>query len=766
MLALADRSKHYSMRSRFISMALGSLCGLCVLCSVIIAGCEEAGTVQAKKIWGFPPRTLERRLASGNWEFLKHLDYDTVDLRQVADIMPGASYYLALIYSELELAELSTQMMVQEWRLGSDPWRRLAGMELMRGYAEEEHYGRLERTARRGIGSYPSNVEYNYHLLEALYWQKRDSELLERLPQFQELIAYEQETPYWRVRPLSSESTLWQAVAAERADTADWPQQFRRLFTDFSASEYQQRLFLYLNADEGRRGRFTKWELHLFAAKHLLAGRDYQPALVRIEQALDAIGPDHISLLFNERTLRDIGLIYFRAGRRTAGIERLRAMLPQIEEPMAQSVTLEWIGRLQQVLGRYEEAAESFAAGFEAAASDRLLWLHLNALLNVAPDKLVSRLATHAQFIEQPGYFTDLLDRLASRLVAETEWRLAWETLVNIDSSASARDQARFAVIVGEAERTGRLRLDSSAERLMLGTFLTKAQSQTESSYYSLLAGLLANGAVQLSAHVVTVPTDNRRSGRASVNRSDATNDCPRLIEGYLYFGLKPHAYRAALACGDELPTTELVKLAKEMQIARMFRETLVLIERARRRSDFVPSPEALRLIYPRAFAETIDGVVRRYELPQALFYALVREESYFAPAVVSHAGAVGLAQLMPATAADVASRMGIDSPVLTEPAVNLDIGGFHFRMLLDLLDEQPVYALSAYNAGIGRMRRWLSQRSWDSQILFHEAIPFAETRHYARKILVSGAWYASLYANVPPEEFVRGFFPDIGYLQ
>jgi soluble lytic murein transglycosylase len=171
--------------------------------------------------------------------------------------------------------------------------------------------------------------------------------------------------------------------------------------------------------------------------------------------------------------------------------------------------------------------------------------------------------------------------------------------------------------------------------------------------------------------------------------------------------------------------------------------------------------PRNLELLYPRAFREPIEALAGRIGLADPLLFALVREESHFDPGIVSRAGAVGLTQLMPATARDIAGRLKIQDPDLRDPELNLQLGGWHLGWLLERLQDVPK-ALMAYNAGLGRLRDWEKKLPDLPADLFVEAVPYEETRHYLRKILVSAVYYGYLYRSLSPAETVRAFYPHL----
>ena len=156
------------------------------------------------------------------------------------------------------------------------------------------------------------------------------------------------------------------------------------------------------------------------------------------------------------------------------------------------------------------------------------------------------------------------------------------------------------------------------------------------------------------------------------------------------------------------------------------------------------------------------------FRVDPALLYALARQESNFDPAAVSRAGARGLLQVMPATAAYVAndpSFRGEGAQRLHDPGLSLEIGQ---RYLLYLAGHEAVRGdlirlLAAYNAGPGNLARWLpAARHRDDPFLFIEAIPVEETRQHVQRVLAYSWIYASRLGLPSPslEALARGTFP------
>lgn len=131
-----------------------------------------------------------------------------------------------------------------------------------------------------------------------------------------------------------------------------------------------------------------------------------------------------------------------------------------------------------------------------------------------------------------------------------------------------------------------------------------------------------------------------------------------------------------------------------------------------------IPLPFKINQANRRRFAPHIDRIARKHRLDPDLIHAVISVESGFNPRAVSHAGAMGLMQLMPATA----RRYGVDDPY--DPIANISGGVRHLRFLLDKFRNISL-ALAAYNAGANAVMR--HRRSIP---------PYLETRMYVVRVI------------------------------
>jgi soluble lytic murein transglycosylase len=139
-----------------------------------------------------------------------------------------------------------------------------------------------------------------------------------------------------------------------------------------------------------------------------------------------------------------------------------------------------------------------------------------------------------------------------------------------------------------------------------------------------------------------------------------------------------------------------------------------------------------------------VRALEEQHDLPRGLVHAVMRQESAFDPAIVSPANAVGLMQLMPATAKQAAGELSLpfDEADLTRPDVNLRLGAFYIAKLLRMFGENVALAAAAYNAGPRAVSHWLESSSDDDLDLWVARIPFEETRTYVARVMQNLARY------------------------
>lgn len=152
--------------------------------------------------------------------------------------------------------------------------------------------------------------------------------------------------------------------------------------------------------------------------------------------------------------------------------------------------------------------------------------------------------------------------------------------------------------------------------------------------------------------------------------------------------------------------------------------------------------------IYPKKYSKAVEKYSELYNVPENVVYAIIYTESKFQANVVSKAGAVGLMQIMPSTFRDIQDKFGesLSDEKLTDPEINIRYGTYYIGFLLNYYNDLEL-AVTAYNAGIGNVNKWLSDPEYSSNgELTH--IPFGETRAYTAKVLRMIEKYDEIYGE------------------
>jgi soluble lytic murein transglycosylase len=157
------------------------------------------------------------------------------------------------------------------------------------------------------------------------------------------------------------------------------------------------------------------------------------------------------------------------------------------------------------------------------------------------------------------------------------------------------------------------------------------------------------------------------------------------------------------------------------------------------------------RTVYPLEHAGAIRAGAARYDLDPALVAAVVYAESKFDEHARSSQGAVGLMQILPETADQIAGESGgvtFTTQDLETPRINVRYGSYYLRQALDAFDGDKVAAVASYNAGMGAVGEWVKEAHAAGHELRLKDIPYPETRAYVEKVLEARRVYREEYGD------------------
>ena len=419
------------------------------------------------------------------------------------------------------------------------------------------------------------------------------------------------------------------------------------------------------------------------------------------------------------------------------------------------------------------EKALPYAREVAPEQVDACIWYILDSSLAQNPDAAIRSLETYSSQWHDDAYFSDVLDKLARELVSRRQWEKVYKVFTALRNRPGAAPlAAHYAWIIGRAIEAGLFLPDESApDGKFAQVYMRIAYNAVQGAsaiplYYRSLS------AAALGADFLVLPEESplkatppskplRRAAPPKTQPEENTSDKTRFLLGFFKHDAARYAIRYIRAAEKDLSPEELRRLADALGAAGQYQESMRLVALYANRSDYRLTRRDLELMYPCPFRELVEQYARETGIEPPMLFGLIRTESAFDPGIVSRAGAVGLSQLMPATAEEMAVRIrrqdgpdyirnNEDSAIdLRDPAVNIHIGVVYLSYLNERM-EDPLLALLAYNGGMNRVRRWRRAANRFPAVLptdlFLETVEYPETRNYGRSVMGAAAMYKILY--------------------
>jgi soluble lytic murein transglycosylase len=240
----------------------------------------------------------------------------------------------------------------------------------------------------------------------------------------------------------------------------------------------------------------------------------------------------------------------------------------------------------------------------------------------------------------------------------------------------------------------------------------------------------------------VASPAMKARADRARLLASAGLDD---LADSELRFAAKKDGQ-------PEVAAVELAELAAQREAPNVGIRAIKQLAPNYLRIAIDTAPDRFwKLAFPLPFRASLEEFSKAQGLDPFIVAALIRQESEFNPKIVSHANAYGLTQVVPATGREIGrklkmARFTVD--MLFRPEINLQIGTYYLRWLMDRSEGKWEATLASYNAGPGRVAKWLTWGEFREPAEFVETIPFDETRNYVQSVLRNADVYRRLYGG------------------
>ncbi len=368
---------------------------------------------------------------------------------------------------------------------------------------------------------------------------------------------------------------------------------------------------------------------------------------------------------------------------------------------------------------------------------------------------------------KNPASFDDLVDAFARRLLREDAWDDAVSLSIllggRVSKSMGTRLRYLGARLVEEnLSRASLVPEESPVEKARLAYKAIAADPDAEEyyrtmaswrlrqtpAYLAAMPDLSAAARETLSAATQDSPGGSAVNGAAPSNGTKASLD---LIGDYLTYDLGSLAANVAVGFIGNPDKNLVAGLAFQLSRQGEHNAALRLARDAINRGLGTQYPDLYGLVYPKAWQSTVEEVARIPAIPPALAYGIIRSESVFDPRAVSYAGAVGLSQLMPATAKETAAGLRMGNYSLTDPADNLKIGMTYYSYMMGRFGRKPMRAMFAYNAGPGRMITWDKESGELPDDILLESLHLSQPRQYAKNIIQATLAYGKIHYTTDP---------------
>ncbi len=681
-------------------------------------------------------------------------------------VEPDSCYFTALHLLNNGESERAAELLRYgknhaSWQISQECARKLCSL----GTTQER-----EASAKYFAEAYPQERDADFYILEELFNQKKYKEALKACPlpalaDFafpQDEQKAKSETQKKRIKQnleAQNKKTKYQLLCLLKTNNPKFTEYFALWVNNWSiSSEHEAFLGFWdeLPQEEKDSAQIVNGQnpatlADLLRFRVTVKQKKYKAALLQLEKL--PYSPEN----FTSQVFSDFGRSQLYGGvAAKEGAATFRTIAEKTKDPDISFLAWFYCAQFSVNEKNFDAALNAFVLSMHAAPTpakyDNALWYYLKTAKTVSLEAAKDALKTYASTWQDPEYFEDFLRDLAADLLQGHYWDDFVEIYKLIQDYADPNSQAQYAYV------SGRLIEETMAKNPFEGTGrLQAAQACYEKAYDGNHTALYYRF---LAAEQLGIPIEENIEKNSTL-QFERDKALETLAIGYAEHALFDEAYKTYMAhyhdigieCASEL--SKLFSKAAEKDCTLHY-DALSIISRAASRSDATLSKEVLNLLYPRPYLSEVQNAAETFGVNEDVLFGLIRTESYFDKTIASRAGATGLAQLMDATANDIAKKLKIKEFDLKDAQTNVNFGAYYLGNLTERLNNSIMMALFAYNGGIARVRRWQKAAKDLPVDLFLETIPFLETRDYGRKVLSAAALYGYLYYDKTVHQVVQ----------
>lgn len=432
-----------------------------------------------------------------------------------------------------------------------------------------------------------------------------------------------------------------------------------------------------------------------------------------------------------------------------------------------------YTARLHDALGEYSSALTAFTRALQAAPTadnyDNALWYYFMTAKKISLTTVIQALKTYVASMNELEYFRDFFFALSSDLLTKQRWSDFIEVYSLIVPHSDRETLAQYSYISARLVEEGLAKnpTQQSDEDFVKNAYETAYKDGTGSLYYRVLSASKLQIPLEDVKNLGNVKSSLAQNSAQNANALIDDNlgaqnkDFEKLALGYAQFGFIEEIRPLVAKHYESISLDVACTLADYMYeyastTPKLYADALRVVAYCAQNANATLTKNALEHLYPRPYYRDVTSACKRFNIAEYTLYGLLRTESFFDKDVASHAGAIGLAQIMPATGEDIAHRLKIKDYDLRDSETNITFGAYYLSTLIERFAGSTMSALFSYNAGPRAFSRWQKSGKDLPIDLFLETIPYAETRDYGRTVLSAACVYAYLYNDKSTHAIVQ----------
>lgn len=437
-------------------------------------------------------------------------------------------------------------------------------------------------------------------------------------------------------------------------------------------------------------------------------------------------------------------------------VEKKSNLIPKESKDDVLYLSHLYLGRLYEKAGRayYKDALQYYNTAIKEVLSphdfDDSNWFRLNLELEIDMSLFMRHMSSTMESWDDHEWYEDLVEKSTKEFVARKDYK-SLKNLYNIVEKSTLDEQkAKLKYILARVGMIEKKSLASTYKEIYTG--------KHNQFYYTLL-----------SAYQLNLPIKDvfyKKKVKRNANKLYSSDGAMKILGSYIRYGLYPHIYREAMRIYPTISVSEAWDFSKELYFEGLVPDSINLVQFAINTEGASFTAEHIRSIFPRPYYQEVKKWAKFYDVPEYLMYALIRSESFFRPTVASHAGALGLAQLMPGTAKEIARALKIKEYDVFDPDTNIQFGTYYLSSMIKRFKGRLMPGICSYNAGPVAVSRWLKNTNILEEDIFVESIPYDETRNYGKKLLYTSCMYAYLYYNKTPNQVIKEMYSEVSTLK